>query len=204
MQIRLRQAREEKNISAVDMAEMLGVHPSTVVNWESGRRQITPNKLFQMADILGFTVDYLLGRDCVSVSQTEPVDRAVLQTLHGQPVWSEAHGWMLVNILKASFILHDLSLVAFDEVKTKLYLIPPALSISLRGAGKPLRLDDLLKQDRVWLEPISSDTDLASELRGWYVRHDNKYMQNEFGSRFYFNTYGVKWLAFGDCFGGSV
>jgi hypothetical protein len=57
-----------------------------------------------------------------------------------------------------------------------------------------------MEQDRVWLEPVSTDTDLAAELRGWYVRHEKRFVQNEFGSRFYLNTYGAKWLAFNDCF----
>ena len=45
MRNRLRKAREERRISAPELAEKLQVHPSTLTNWEAGRRQITPDKL---------------------------------------------------------------------------------------------------------------------------------------------------------------
>ena len=74
------------------------------------------------------------------------------------------------------------------------------MSLSLRGTGKPLSIKAVLDNDRIWVEPITSDTDLAAELRGWYIMYDKRLAQNEFGNRFYLNTYGVKWLAFNDCF----
>jgi len=38
------------------------------------------------------------------------------------------------------------------------------------------------------------------ELRGWHHLYEKRLVQNEFGHRFYLDTYGVKWLAFDDCF----
>jgi len=60
MRNRLRQAREERRLSAVELAERLQVHPSSVANWEAGRREISVDNLIKLADILGFSVDYLL------------------------------------------------------------------------------------------------------------------------------------------------
>ena len=48
------------------------------------------------------------------------------------------------------------------------------------------------------MEPISTDIDLASELRGWHELR-GRLVQNEFGNRFYLDTYGAKWLAFESC-----
>ena len=200
MRNRFKEAREERGLSAVVLADKLQVHPSTLNNWEANRRQITPDKLVELADILGFTVDYLLGRDSPQVSLSAPINKEALRVMHGQPVWTAAHGWMLVNIIENAFVLKNLSLIPFDEVSEPIYLIPPAMSLSLRGAGKPLNMTAIFESDRIWVEPITSDIDLAAELRGWYIIYDKRLAQNEFGNRFYLNTYGVKWLAFRDCF----
>ena len=48
---------------------------------------------------------------------------------------------------------------------------------------------------RVWVEPISKDEVLRQEMRGWYTVKD-RFVENEFGQRFYKDTYGNKWLAF--------
>jgi len=200
MRNRFREAREERRLSAVALAEKLWIHPSTLTNWEAGRRQITPDKLIELADILGFTVDYLLGRDAVHISSLiEPIDKKALCSMHGQPVWVAAHGWLLVNIVENAFVQKNLTLLPFSEVQEPIYIIPPAFSVGLRGIGEPLGLDDVLSSDRVWVEPITSDTDLAAEMRGWYCIYKKRLAQNEFGSRFYIDTYGVKWLAFKNC-----
>jgi len=200
MRNRFKEAREERGLSAVALADKLQVHPSTLNNWEANRRQITPDKLVELADILGFTVDYLLGRDSPQVSLTEQIDKEALRVMHGQPVWTATHGWMLVNIVENAFVLKNLILIPFDEVSEPIYLIPPAMSLSLSGVGKPLSMTAIFESDRVWVEPITLDIDLAAELRGWYIIYDKRLAQNEFGNRFYLNTYGVKWLAFRDCF----
>jgi hypothetical protein len=160
--------------------------------------------LVRLSEILDFTIDYLLGKDYPQISLTAPVDKETLFVMHGQPVWTATHGWMLVNIVENAFVLKNLSLIPFDEINEPIYLIPPALSFSFRGIGKPLDIKTVLELDRIWVEPITSDTDLAAEVRGWYNIYEKRLVQNEFGNRFYINTYGVKWLAFSDCmdFGG--
>lgn len=61
--------------------------------------------------------------------------------------------------------------------------------------GQPLSRLELHPQREVWLEPISCDTHLREELRGWY-RIKSRWAENEYGNRFYLDTYGAKWLAF--------
>ena len=199
MQNRLREAREERRISVIELADKLQVHESTLRNWEAGRRQITPDMLVRISEILDFTVDYLLGRDSPQVFLTAPVDKEALFVMHGQPVWTATHGWMLVNIVENAFVLKNLTLIPFDKVNEPLYIIPPALSFSFRGIGKPLGIDNIPEYTRIWVEPITSDIDLAAELRGWYNIYNKQLVQNEFGNRFYFDTYGAKWLAFTNC-----
>jgi hypothetical protein len=71
--------------------------------------------------------------------------------------------------------------------------------MSLHGIGAPLDIDEIILRDRVWVEPISTDPDMAAELRGWYRAKDSSVVENEFGNRFYMDTYGAKWLAFSKC-----
>lgn len=204
MQNRIRKIREERGLAAVELAEKMDVHPSTVANWEVDRRQVTADKLIQMAEILSVSVDYLLGRDCAQVSLTESVAKESLNIMHGQPIWAASRGWMLVSTAKQAFVLSDLSLVQFKDVDEPLYLIPPMLSLTLRGTGKPLSLEFVIERDRVWVEPITTDTELAAELRGWYHLYEKRLVQNEYGNRFYLDAYGAKWLAFEDCCYGSA
>ena len=178
MQNRIREARKTRCLSTVELAEKLNVHQSTIVNWESGHRQITADNLRQLADILGFTVDYLLGRDSEQLKISEPINKNALLALHGQPIWTSSYGWLLVNIVEKSFVLNDQSLLLFDEVNEPLYMIPPFASVSLRGVGDPLTPDNILCCEKIWLEPISSDSKLCSELRGWYSIYDRRLAQN--------------------------
>ena len=50
------------------------------------------------------------------------------------------------------------------------------------------------------MEPITLVIELSVELRGWYHLYEKRLVQSESGHRFYLDSYGVKWLAFEDCF----
>ncbi len=91
--------------------------------------------------------------------------------------------------------------MAIEALQESVYGFPPILAYSLYGTGEPLRLYEVEQRNRIWLEPISLDVKLSMELRGWYRLNNNRLVQNEFGNRFYLDTYGTKWLAFDNCFG---
>ena len=59
----------------------------------------------------------------------------------------------------------------------------------------PLSRAQILTKEKMWVEPISPDSLLRDELRGWYHRKD-QYVENEYGNRFYLDTYEAKWLGF--------
>jgi hypothetical protein len=79
------------------------------------------------------------------------------------------------------------------------YAVPLAFTLSLLGVCEPLDVDGLLSRDKLWVEPITADTDLAAELRGWYHPRGRRLVENEYGNRFYLDVYGAKWLAFEEC-----
>ena len=59
--MRLKELLTEKNLTQAKIANMLGVSRTTVTMWEAGASQPDNETLLQIADILGTSVDELLG-----------------------------------------------------------------------------------------------------------------------------------------------
>lgn len=59
---RLRQLRTETGMGQADLAVMLNVTPSTISQYETGKRQPDMATLQRLADIFRVSVDYLWGR----------------------------------------------------------------------------------------------------------------------------------------------
>lgn len=197
---RITQARIDAGLTPIELAERLGVTKATLNNWETGQRQLTLDRLMQMSEILGVSIAYLLGVD-EQVAWTEPISKVMLYVMHRRPVWTKSYGWALVNATAKELIFTDKFSISFDDISEPIYAVPPAFALGLRGIGDPLDPDQIKNLERVWVEPITPDTELGAELRGWYKLH-GRLVQNEYGSRFYLDTYGVKWLAFVGCFNG--
>lgn len=58
----LREIRKRAGLSQEDLARMVGVERSTVTKWESGQNAPALPTLAKLADVLGVSVDDLLGR----------------------------------------------------------------------------------------------------------------------------------------------
>lgn len=196
---RCRQVREDLGWSRKEMADKMGVDLSTIGNWEIGKRQINIENAALMSKVTGFSVLYILGFDDEQVNWTEPLNKDALITMHRQPVWTAKEGWGLVNAAEGVILFADRKTVPLKSIEESIYAFPPVLAYSLYGAGKPLLRDDIARLKTVWVEVISTDESLSVELRGWYHYH-GRYVLNEHGTRFYMDSYGVKWLAFESCF----
>ena len=61
--IRLKQLRENNNLSQRAFAEILGIAQSTVGMWESGKREPDFTTVQEIANYFNVSVDYLLGRE---------------------------------------------------------------------------------------------------------------------------------------------
>lgn len=59
---RLRLLREEKELSQIKLAEILGVKKQTLSDWENGKSETSFEMLVKIADFFGVSTDYLLGR----------------------------------------------------------------------------------------------------------------------------------------------
>ena len=58
---RLKEIRKEKNMTQVQLAEVLGVSKGTVAMWEIGKRQSNFETLNALSDIFDKKIDYILG-----------------------------------------------------------------------------------------------------------------------------------------------
>lgn len=65
MYIRLRDLREDKDLTQTDMAAYLKIHQTTYSDYELGNLNIPMAILCKLADFFDTSIDYLLGRtDC--------------------------------------------------------------------------------------------------------------------------------------------
>ena len=188
-------ARQINKLKAHEAAEKLGVSQPTLSAWEGERKAPSIESLENMADLYGVTTDYLLGRcDSYILDSKQPISPHSLPAFHGRPVWSAAYGWLLVNAADRQMVLSDGHMLPFSDVG-ELFICSPPFSEAELPKDPPLSRSELIHQEEIWLEPISPDSDLRRELRGWY-RVKDRFVENEYGNRFYLDTYGSKWLAF--------
>ena len=66
---RLKDLRKQKNLKQSDVARILNVTPQAYGNYESERREISPEHLKLIADYYGVSVDYILGRNIVNLPE---------------------------------------------------------------------------------------------------------------------------------------
>lgn len=190
-----KQARKINKLKAIEAAAKLGVSQPTLSAWEGERKSPSIDNLENMADLYGVTTDYLLGRHEMQIgSATVPIPTQSLPIFHGKPVWSAKYGWLLVNAMEHVLLCPTGQTVPFTDAG-ELYSLPPLFSEPSLQSSEPLTLPELRQLQQIWLEPISPDSELQNELRGWYQVKD-RYVENEYGNRFYLGTYGAKWLAF--------
>lgn len=60
---RLKELRERKNMKQNEIANILGIHNSTLTKYESGERNPDFETLIQISSLLEVTIDYLLKGD---------------------------------------------------------------------------------------------------------------------------------------------
>ena len=188
-------ARLIKHLKVSDAMKLLGVSQPTLSAWEGERKSPSIDKLERMADVYRVSTDYLLGRiSTYKSTPSSPVSPASLPVLHGQPLWSQEYGWLLVDSIRQCLVQSDGNTISFSSAGN-LYTNSPAFSEPGTITEPPLTRKQMLTKEVMWVEPISPDTVMRDELRGWYHRKD-RYVEDEYGNRFYLDTYEAKWLAF--------
>ena len=197
MPYRFREARLQAGLTTVQLAQKMGLTQAAVSQWESGKKVPGIETISRLADLYGVTVDYLLGRDIGSsnvMMSTEVLDSSTLPILHGKPVWDSEHGWGIVNAIQKNVVFMAGQAIPFEELQN-LRVLPPAFTVGYHPHGAPVARENLKDYTQLWIEPILPDSFSRDELRGWY-KICAFYVENEYGVRFMFDTYGSKWLAF--------
>ncbi|WP_195251041.1 helix-turn-helix domain-containing protein [Romboutsia sp. 1001713B170207_170306_H8] len=62
---KVKELREERDIPSQDLAAHLGISPSTLSNWEKGRRNIDNDNIVKIAQYFNVTTDFLLNNEKV-------------------------------------------------------------------------------------------------------------------------------------------
>ncbi len=189
-------ARQINKLKITEAAEKLGISQPTLSAWEGERKSPSIDKLENMAELYGVTTDFLLGRtETQSQAPKQPISLQALPTFHGRPVWSAKYGWLLVNAADKLMTFPDGHTMPFADIIGDLFRMAPPFSEAEPPKGLPLSRSEVHSQDNIWVEPISPDSELRRDLQGWY-QVKGRFVENEYGNRFYLDTYGSKWLAF--------
>ena len=61
--IRIREKRRAMGMTMKELGRLVGVSEGAISHYETGRREPDPEMLKRIADVLGVTTDYLIGRD---------------------------------------------------------------------------------------------------------------------------------------------
>lgn len=197
MKNKFRTARQLKKLKVIEAAELLGISQPTLSAWETGNKAPSVEGVEKMADLYGVTTDFLLGRTDSehSFDNMVSLNKKLLPILHEKPVWSARHGWMLVDYAKSHLI--GCNIIIPLEKAEELFIAPPTFAESSIPNSEPFSRNELQYGLQIWVEPISADSSLREELRGWYrVKHHA--IENECGNRFSLDSYGAKWLAFSE------
>ena len=64
-QLRIRDLREDRDLSQKELATLLDVHQTTYSDYELGNLNVPVSALHKLADFYNVSVDYLLGRTAV-------------------------------------------------------------------------------------------------------------------------------------------
>ena len=187
-------ARKMSGLKVVDAAKLLGVSQPTLSAWENEKKAPGIEKLEAMADLYKVTTDFLLGRGSLPVANDNPIPKSNLKIMHGQPVWSEEYGWLIVDAINEKLVLGTEKNITFNNAPM-LYRKAPPFTDCITPDSNPIEISKLSQYDKIWVEPISVDEQLRQELRGWYVPKE-LYAENEYGNKFYYACYGAKWLAY--------
>ena len=192
---RFKEARKLRGITAVAAAKEMKISNPTITAWESGRKTPSIEGLEKMADLYQVTTDYLLGRpEPVGAEPNMELSPDLIRIFDGRPAWSDTHGWVLVNGPDYMVTRKDGRMISI-EAAGPLRAAPDHFAVSALPESKALPLKELANHQQVWVEPITMDSLLRDELRGWY-QVKGIFVENASGNRFLYDTYGAKWLAF--------
>lgn len=100
---RIAQLRKNRSMSQFQLAKTLNIATSTLGMYETNKRKPNMEMLEKLADFFGVSIDYLLGRETSSKSDTD-LDRAIdeSRSFDGKPI-SDHDREVVKKILRGYF-----------------------------------------------------------------------------------------------------
>lgn len=84
--IRIREKRRAMGMTMKELGRLVGVSEGAISHYETGRREPDPEMLKRIADVLGVTTDYLIGRDSPSSATLVPDVSSSMPTTPGMRI----------------------------------------------------------------------------------------------------------------------
>lgn len=78
---RLRDLREDADMTQIEVGGILGLSPAAIGHYESGRRQLTPDLIAKFCALYHVTADYLLGFSDERTPAPAPVAAPDIQSM---------------------------------------------------------------------------------------------------------------------------
>lgn len=90
---RIKEARKQAGIKQIDLCAQLGISQGALSGWENGKYEPGRNGWLSLSEVLGVSVDYLMGKDSPVLPQTVGVsgrDMELLQKFHALDSMAQA------------------------------------------------------------------------------------------------------------------
>lgn len=75
MKLKIRELREEKDLTQKELAASIGNVQRNISNWENGLNEPDCESIVKLADVFGVTLDELFGRDAASIPPERDKER---------------------------------------------------------------------------------------------------------------------------------
>ena len=98
---RLRFLRNEKGESLEKIAKYLSVTVQTISNYETGKRDMTPDTLIKLAEYFNVSTDYLLGKSDIRNPKDVNIDDADVAFASGVKALNDTNKMIIKNTLEA-------------------------------------------------------------------------------------------------------
>ncbi|MDE6201453.1 MAG: helix-turn-helix domain-containing protein [Clostridiales bacterium] len=83
---RLRELREEKGISMIELARAIGVSDAAVCKWENGIAEPKLSYIIRLAEYFDCSIDYISGSDGEYGGAAKPIKIAVVDNKSGKKI----------------------------------------------------------------------------------------------------------------------
>lgn len=86
---RIRELRNKKRLSQMELGNLLHVSQQTVTKWETGKAEPSSSALANLADYFGVSADYLLGKSSKNEKTADLADEETIFTYEGKKISPE-------------------------------------------------------------------------------------------------------------------